>query len=246
MVVFREKVEFKAPQKRRKIIMKRIPGFMSGFLTAVLIIALCLPAFASTVRQLNANYSGIKITLDGAEIIPTDANGATVEPFTVDGTTYLPVRAIANALGLAVEWDGTTQTVKLTKPVPQTETKVVYEDDRVTISFSGCIDRNKTDSYSIGFENFSEARFQVTNKTNSELTFQPSAISFDGISYQFLGSESVAANSTGMISFFTTDAGISIGGYTNISGKISVIDFSKNWDDPLYSYDASWVDVYVG
>lgn len=93
--------------------MRRIPGFLSGFLTAALIIALCFPAFASTVRQLNANYSGIKITLDGAEIVPTDANGATVEPFTVDGTTYLPVRAIANALGLVVEWDGATQTVKL-------------------------------------------------------------------------------------------------------------------------------------
>lgn len=226
--------------------MKRIPGFLAGFLTAALITALCFPAFASTVRQLNANYSGIKITLDGAEIVPTDANGATVEPFTVDGTTYLPVRAIANALGLNVEWDGTTQTVKLTKPVPQAETRVVYEDDRVTISFSGCIDRNKTDSYPTGFENFSEARFQVTNKTGSELTFQPSAISFDGISYQFLGSESVAANSMGMISFFTTDAGISVGGYTNMSGRIRVIDFSKNWDDPLYAYDASWVDVYVG
>jgi hypothetical protein len=31
----------------------------------------------------------------------------------VDGTTYLPVRAVASALGLAVEWDGETNTVRL-------------------------------------------------------------------------------------------------------------------------------------
>lgn len=34
-----------------------------------------------------------------------------VEPFTVNGTTYLPVRAIGEALGKDVKWDGETKTV---------------------------------------------------------------------------------------------------------------------------------------
>ena len=43
--------------------------------------------------------------------MPKDANGNVVEPFTMNGTTYLPVRAISNAFGKDVEWDGATQSV---------------------------------------------------------------------------------------------------------------------------------------
>lgn len=95
---------------------KQWKGFVFGLLVATLVFGLGVPALAATMRQLNANYSGIKITLDGKEIVPKDANGVTVEPFAVDGTTYLPLRPMASALGLDVVWDGATQTVKLTTP----------------------------------------------------------------------------------------------------------------------------------
>ena len=45
--------------------------------------------------------------------MPTDANGDYVEPFIIEGTTYLPVRAIASALDLDVNWDEETSTVIL-------------------------------------------------------------------------------------------------------------------------------------
>ena len=84
----------------------------------------------STTTILASNYSetivrnfhGIRIKLNGKEIIPKDANGNLVEPFTIDGTTYLPVRAIAEALDLEVEWDGEKNIVILnqhTKHVAQ-------------------------------------------------------------------------------------------------------------------------------
>ena len=38
----------------------------------------------SVTRMIQANYSGIHITVDGKQITP----------FTVDNTTYLPVRAV--------------------------------------------------------------------------------------------------------------------------------------------------------
>lgn len=60
-------------------------------------------------------YNNIKIYIDGAEIVPKDANGNTVEPFTMNGTTYLPVRAISNAFGQDVEWDGATQSIYIGK-----------------------------------------------------------------------------------------------------------------------------------
>ena len=36
-----------------------------------------------------------------------------VEPFIIDGTTYLPVRALSNALGFDVGWDNATSTVSI-------------------------------------------------------------------------------------------------------------------------------------
>lgn len=69
---------------------------------------------ANTVyRTITVQYSGIKLVIDGVEITPKDANGTTVEPFIYNGTTYLPVRAVGNAIGKQVTWDGNTQTVYL-------------------------------------------------------------------------------------------------------------------------------------
>lgn len=64
-----------------------------------------------TTRTLEAQYMGIKLMVSGREVTPTDANGKAVEPFAVDGTVYLPVRAVGEALGKDVAWDGTTNTV---------------------------------------------------------------------------------------------------------------------------------------
>ena len=53
----------------------------------------------------------IRILLSGREIIPKDANGNIVNPILIDGTTYVPVRAITEALEKKVSWDGVTRTV---------------------------------------------------------------------------------------------------------------------------------------
>ncbi len=90
-------------------------SFLSGVLVALLGVALVGSA-AATIgqRTLTADYSDIKVTLDGKQVDLKDATGAPVEPFTVNGTTYLPVRAVGEALGLSVDWDGETHTVVLT------------------------------------------------------------------------------------------------------------------------------------
>lgn len=94
--------------------MKKLKAFIFGI---VVIFALCATAFAAT-RTVTAEltYKDIKITLDGQQITPTDANGNTVEPFIIDGTTYLPIRGVASALGLDVQWDNATRTIILATP----------------------------------------------------------------------------------------------------------------------------------
>lgn len=88
---------------------------MTVAIIVVMLVSLAIPGLAASgyTKQATLNYNDIKITLNGTAITPKDANGNTVEPFIIDGTTYLPVRAVADALGIQVEWDGSTNTVKL-------------------------------------------------------------------------------------------------------------------------------------
>ena len=53
----------------------------------------------------------ISIIIDGVKLEAKDANGQPVYPIAVDGTTYLPVRAIGEAFDLDVSWEGSTNTV---------------------------------------------------------------------------------------------------------------------------------------
>lgn len=218
-------------------------GFVSGLAVATLVFGLGAPAFAATVRQLNASYSGIKITMDGKEIVPTDASGAVVEPFAVDGTIYLPVRAVANALGLGVQWEGATQTVKLSTPQMELDKKtIVYDDQYVTLSFVEC--RNKDDNFLVqsgGYEHYAEAVFHVVNKTDVELVIEPSAISFNGVSYKFGGMESVAPNSAGNVAFFIFNVELPTSGITKTTGTARIIDFSDTLFD--HSYEVKWTDI---
>jgi len=67
---------------------------------------------ASGTQQITALLNGnIKITLHGQLWTPRDVNGNALTPITYNGSTYLPVRAVAEAAGLNVDWDGATQTV---------------------------------------------------------------------------------------------------------------------------------------
>jgi len=87
-------------------------GYMALGSAITLILAFAVPAIAASVeKQLTVYYNDIKIYVDGELITPKDPNGNIVDPFVSEGTTYLPVRAVAEALGKTVDWDGATQSV---------------------------------------------------------------------------------------------------------------------------------------
>ena len=91
---------------------KRLQGLICGVIIGAMLTSGI--TFAEEIKKsAELIYNNIKITLNGEEIEPKDVNGNKVEPFIIDGTTYLPVRAIANALGIEVDWDGETNTVIL-------------------------------------------------------------------------------------------------------------------------------------
>ena len=79
-------------------------------------------AVESYTETATLTYKDIKISIDGQLIQPTDAQGNAVDPFIIDGTTYLPLRAVAGALGCDVAWDGATGTITLTSGYPRQST----------------------------------------------------------------------------------------------------------------------------
>ena len=93
--------------------MKRI---ICLILVLVMFAGLAMPAAAVLKTEyVFVNYRAIKLFVNGEEIVPCDGAGTTVEPFIMSstGTTYLPLRAVAQALGLNVHWDGDANTVSL-------------------------------------------------------------------------------------------------------------------------------------
>ena len=103
--------------------MKKLPSFFAGALTMLLVMSLVVGASAYSGKVTKElTYNNISVTLDGKKLDLRDVQGNSVEPFFFDGTNYLPVRAISEALGLDVEWDGSTNTVVLrTQAAMQTE-----------------------------------------------------------------------------------------------------------------------------
>ena len=93
---------------------ERRKGFIAGILASTIFMGLVGTAAATVGSQtLTADYNNIKISVNGAMITPRDANGTVVEPFAINGTTYLPVRAVAEALNCSVTWDGSNSTAYL-------------------------------------------------------------------------------------------------------------------------------------
>lgn len=91
---------------------KELKGFAIGVTAAAL--AMGSMAYAKTGSEMiEAAYNNVKIYVDGLLVNPKDGNGNTVEPFISNGTTYLPVRAVADALGKEVNWDQETSSVIL-------------------------------------------------------------------------------------------------------------------------------------
>lgn len=94
------------------IMNKKLHGLILGTLIGAVLT--CGAVFAKQATEtIDIIYDNIKILIGGREYQPTDANGNSVEPFVYNGTTYLPVRAVATAFDKEVSWEPQTSTVTL-------------------------------------------------------------------------------------------------------------------------------------
>jgi hypothetical protein len=95
--------------------MKKFSKLLMMILAICLIIGLPATPVMSAPENVSKTlyYRDIDISVDGKTINPTDAKGNKVEPFIIDGTVYMPVRAISEALGCEVSWDNATSSVSV-------------------------------------------------------------------------------------------------------------------------------------
>lgn len=92
---------------------KQWKGFALGIVVSLLAAGLVIPAVATTAGKTVQIYPGINIYVDDVKLEPTNAQGNPVEVFIYNGTTYLPIRAVGEAVGKTVQWDGKSRTVYL-------------------------------------------------------------------------------------------------------------------------------------
>lgn len=87
-----------------------VRSFLAGVLVTLLVVSMIPSALAAAGMNITV-YPGVSIYMDDTKLDPTDANGKPVEAFIYNGTTYLPVRAVSEALDKVVQWDGSTKSV---------------------------------------------------------------------------------------------------------------------------------------
>ena len=91
---------------------QRLQGVVAGVLVMFLFFG-TVSVLAVSTRTIEVTY-GVNIVVDG---VPQHFAYDT-RPFVSEGRTFLPVRGIADALGLDVSWDGTTSTVFINSSTP--------------------------------------------------------------------------------------------------------------------------------
>jgi hypothetical protein len=91
--------------------------FLAGVLVVVLLLAMSVTVLASD-GSLTITIHPIRVIVNGEVFQPKDVSGQDVMVFTVNGTTYAPLRALAEAYGLEVGYDSATNTATVNKPGP--------------------------------------------------------------------------------------------------------------------------------
>lgn len=86
----------------------KLKGLLLGLVIGTLLSGTVVYASGST--SINVFFRDLKYMFDGVEKKPTSDQG-----FIYEGTTYVPLRFVGEALGKEVEWDGPNETIWIGK-----------------------------------------------------------------------------------------------------------------------------------
>lgn len=113
--------------------MKRKITVLTALLLAVVLTAAITSTALASDGSMTITIHPIRILVNGEAFRPTDVNGNEVMVFTVNGTTYAPLRALAEAYGLEVGYDAANNIATVNSPdrapsasVPETRDFAAY------------------------------------------------------------------------------------------------------------------------
>ncbi|MCL2016320.1 MAG: NPCBM/NEW2 domain-containing protein, partial [Defluviitaleaceae bacterium] len=90
-------------------------GFLSGILLTTLLFS-TVSVFAAAPQTIEVIFGTVRTTLFGQEIISRDAQGTIIEPLTYNGTVFIPIDTILQALQENAQWDAATNTLNFGTP----------------------------------------------------------------------------------------------------------------------------------
>ena len=99
----------------------------------MLVLSFSTAGFASWLdKTIKASYRNITVFVNNTQKVATTTSGTVVEPFIVDGTTYVPLRGIAEMLGYQVSFNPTTYRIDITGvDVASLAAQVIQKDARI-------------------------------------------------------------------------------------------------------------------
>ncbi len=150
--------------------------------TLVLLVAFASGAYAAgkLVAENVTIHKGVRVVIDGEELYPKDAKGRDVPMFILNGTTYLPLRAISNVFEKPIEWDGVEKTVYLgQKPGGETfmRLKTYYEAGEASADERFVWEDSHKDINGVVKENVVYPRLEEIDEENSYENDEPYGIS---------------------------------------------------------------------
>lgn len=187
--------------------------FLGICIVSLALCANCANAFAQTgTKKIDATYNNIKIVVDGKTV------STSTEPFIYNGTTYLPVRAIGEALGKEVSWDGQTNTVYIGSSNTGTSTqtnKVIYDSNNIKVTYTG-----------LSVNDYGEININLTieNNTGKNYTVQVRDFSVNGIMFEPIFSCDVVSGKKAIDGIYLPDWNLKDIGVSNV-GQINNVEF---------------------
>jgi len=96
--------------RKEAVSVKKMQGICSGLLAVILLLALCPAALAAGELSISLTIGEPDMLVNG---VPRPIDDGGTAPLIQDGRTLLPVRAVVEAMGGTVAWDGATRSATL-------------------------------------------------------------------------------------------------------------------------------------
>lgn len=130
---------------------------------------------APVLEKITANLNwGISYEVNGNPWIPKDQSGNKIAAISYNNTTYLPVRAFSDALGVAVEFDNKTQKIILgEKSLGEKPASTPLTSEDIDVKYSSVVTKDKQYTVHDGKDYGSGVLMKEINVAEKEVTFKP-------------------------------------------------------------------------